>query len=360
MRNKILMALAAVGVLAGCCAVYVFSLQEPALPPVFNPPENPFSGGIYAEGIVESAQGSGKNVNLYPEVAGTVKQVLVTEGQAVSKGTPLLIIDDSVQRAIVDQQRSQAQAAGTLLQELKAQPRKENLEVAIAQVQAAEASLKNAQDELDKQSAAYQANPKSVSRDALDTAGNAVAQAKSNLTVAQRQYELTKAGAWSYDIANQQHQYNAQSEAYLSSSALLAKYTLRAPHDGVILSINAAAGDYVSPQGSYDSYTQGPDPVLVLGAPQTALHVRCYVDEILVPRIPPAPEMKAQMAIRGTGIRIPLEYVRTQPYVSPKIELSNQRQERVDVRVLPIIFRFDKPKEVNLYPGELVDVYIGK
>jgi HlyD family secretion protein len=360
MRNKILMSLAAIGILAGCYAVYVFSRQEPALPPVFNPPENPFSGGIYAEGIVESAQGSGKNVNLYPEVAGTVKQVLVTEGQVVSKGTPLLVIDDSVQRAIVDQQRSQAHAAETLLQELKAQPRKENLEVAIAQVQAAEASLKNAQDELDKQSAAYQANPKSVSKDALDTANNAVAQAKSNLTVAQKQYELIKAGAWGYDITNQEHQYNALREAYLSSSALLAKYTLRAAHDGVILSINAAAGDYVSPQGNYDSYTQGPDPALVLGAPQTALHVRCYVDEILVPRIPPTAALKAQMAIRGASIRIPLEYVRTQPYVSPKIELSDQRQERVDVRVLPIIFRFDKPQEVNLYPGELVDVYIGK
>jgi HlyD family secretion protein len=34
--------------------------------------------------------------------------------------------------------------------------------------------------------------------------------------------------------------------------------------------------------------------------------------------------------------------------------------ERVDVRVLPVIFRFDKPKGVNLYPGQLVDVFIGE
>jgi len=26
--------------------------------------------------------------------------------------------------------------------------------------------------------------------------------------------------------------------------------------------------------------------------------------------------------------------------------------------VLPIIFKFEKPKDVNLYPGQLVDVYI--
>ena len=65
------------------------------------------------------------------------------------------------------------------------------------------------------------------------------------------------------------------------------------------------------------------------------------------------------MFIRGTDIKIPIEYVRMQPYVSPKIELSDQRQERVDVRVLPIIFRFPKPKDVNIYPGQLVDVYLG-
>ena len=49
-----------------------------------------------------------------------------------------------------------------------------------------------------------------------------------------------------------------------------------------------------------------------------------------------------------------------QPFVSPKIELSDQRLERVDVRVLPIIFRIEKPKDLNLYPGQLVDVYIGE
>ncbi len=70
--------------------------------------------------------------------------------------------------------------------------------------------------------------------------------------------------------------------------------------------------------------------------------------------------MKAQMSIRGSSVKIPLDYVRVQPLVSPKIELSDQRQERVDVRVLPVIFRVEKPKDVNLYPGELVDVYISE
>jgi HlyD family secretion protein len=360
MRNKILFALAVAGILAGGVAAYLFSLQKPALPPMFNPPVNPFAGGIYAEGIVESAQASGENINIYPEVGGTVKQIFVSEGQAVTKGTPLLRIDESVQRSIVDQQKSQAEAAAALLEELKAEPRKENLDIAAAQVEAAEAGVKNAQDELDKQQTAYKLNSKSVSKDALDSAINAATLAKANLLVAQKQYALTQAGAWIYDIKNQERQHSAARNAYLSSRALLSKYMLRTPRDGVVLSINAAVGSYISPQGVYDSYTEGFVPVMIMGTPEAALDVRCYVDEILVPRIPPPSAMKAQMAIRGTSIRIPLDYVRTQLYVSPKIELSDQRLERVDVRVLPIIFKFERPKSVNLYPGELVDVYIGK
>jgi HlyD family secretion protein len=30
------------------------------------------------------------------------------------------------------------------------------------------------------------------------------------------------------------------------------------------------------------------------------------------------------------------------------------------VRVLPVIFRFEKTRDLNLYPGLLVDVYIGE
>ena len=96
--------------------------------------------------------------------------------------------------------------------------------------------------------------------------------------------------------------------------------------------------------------------VTVLGP----MHVRCYVDEILVPRLPDPAKMKAQMSIRGSPVKVSLEYVSTQPIVSPKIELSNQRLERVDVRVLPIIFRWKQPVQLTLYPGQLVDVYIGE
>ncbi len=74
MKNKWLFIFSAIGVLAACYAAYFSTLTKAALPPVFPPAANPYSDGIYAEGIVESEQASGENINIYPEVAGTVKQ----------------------------------------------------------------------------------------------------------------------------------------------------------------------------------------------------------------------------------------------------------------------------------------------
>ena len=124
--------------------------------------------------------------------------------------------------------------------------------------------------------------------------------------------------------------------------------------------MNATVGSYVSAQGSYDSYSQGYAPVIVMGGAQEVMAVRCYVDEILVARLPDAAHIRAEMSLRGTETKIPLEFVRVQPYVSPKLQLSNQRQEKVDLRVLPVIFRFQTKGRPRVYPGQLVDVYIGQ
>ena len=183
MKIKWLFVLSAVGLLGACYVAYFATITHAAQPPLFNPAANPYADGIYSEGIVESVQTSGENINMYPEVPGTVKQIFVTEGQLVKKGMPLLLIDDSVQRATVEQQLAQAQAAHAMLDELKAEPRKETLDVTVAQMNAAEASLKTTTDELDKQQAAYKIDPGSISKDALDSASNAKAVAERNLDV---------------------------------------------------------------------------------------------------------------------------------------------------------------------------------
>lgn len=359
MKNRWLFALVILGLLAGLVSVYVYGIRKKPLPPVFSPAQNPYAKGIYANGIIESYQSNGANINIFPEVSGTITQILATEGQMVPQGMPLLMIDDSIQRATVEQQKAQAEAALVMLRELKAQPRSEVLRVSKAQVDYAAAQLRTSLDTLKKLRKSFAMDPKSVSKDQLDTAENTVKANQANLGVAQRQYELTKAGAWIYDIQNQQHLYEALSKTYASGAALLAKYTIRAPVEGVVLAIHAAVGSFVYPQGIYGTYTQGYNPAIVMGySQQSYLEVRCYIDEILIPRMPPPAKMNAQMLIRGTTSRIPLEFERVQPYVSPKIELSDQRTERVDVRVLPVLFRFQPPKDMNIYPGQLVDVYV--
>ena len=291
-RNTIIFALAVIGVLAGCIGAYIFGIQRKAQPPVFTPVSNPYSSGIYANGIVESYQPSGENINIFPEVSGPVVKVFVKEGQQVSAGSVLFTIDDSVQKATVE---------------------------------LAEATLKVDRDQYDKDLASYDIDPKSISKNVLDTAKDTVDQAAAALKAAR---------------------------------ALLKKYTLKAPIDGIVLAVNAAVGSYVSSQGNYDTYTQLFNPLIVMGAPQEYLAVRCYVDEILISRLPSGYHIKAEMSITGTNIKVPLEFVRVQPYVSPKIELSNEKQEQVDLRVLPVIFRFEK-KDAPVYPGQMVDVYIG-
>lgn len=308
MRNKILIGLAILGVFLGIGSAFIMRMQQKPQPPAFKPASNPYSKGIYANGIIESAQSSGANVNIYPEVSGTVLRIPVSEGQKVKSGMALIILDDTVQRAATESAKAQIEVAGATLGTVDAQYRK----------------LKSAAD----------TDPRSVSRDALDTAANAVRTAKANLELARKQYQ--------------------------SAEALLSRYVIKAVADGTVLSINTSAGSFISTQGSYNTYTSGFSPVLVMGNLNGDLAVRCYVDEILIQRLPSPAQMQARMTIRGTDITLPLKFTRIQPNVSPKIELSSQRSDRVDVRVLPLIFTFEKPKGLSLYPGQLVDVYIGE
>ena len=84
--RKIIFILSGIGLAAAWYVAYLSALVQPAMPPAFQPPTNPYAqGGIYAEGIVESDQPTGENINIYPEVSGTVKQIFVAEGQKVRR-----------------------------------------------------------------------------------------------------------------------------------------------------------------------------------------------------------------------------------------------------------------------------------
>ncbi len=91
MRNKIIFALVAVGLAGAVFSAYLYAKPAQPQPPAFEPASNPYGQGIFANGIVESFQTQGENINIYPEVAGTVTQVLVAEGQSLTRGAPMVV-----------------------------------------------------------------------------------------------------------------------------------------------------------------------------------------------------------------------------------------------------------------------------
>lgn len=269
--------------------------------------ENPFQVGVNATGIVESDQVNGSNIVIYPEVSGRVTAIAIKDGALVKQGDLILNIDDSVQRQIVARDE--------------------------AQIAAQEVNLRNAQQQYDKVNASYSVMKGSVSKNTYDNSINAVNIAKQNLSVAKAQYA--------------------------SDFATLAKYTLHAPVDGKIMRVVPAIGDYISPQGAYDIYAQGFQPVILMQTESAYLQVRCFLDEILVPNLPPTDKLQGQLFVRGKKTDgIPLEFSYLQPFTVPNTQLSDERQERVDVRVLPIVFRFKKPTTMAIYPGQLVDIHL--
>jgi hypothetical protein len=99
---------------------------------------------------------------------------------------------------------------------------------------------------------------------------------------------------------------------------------------------------------------------LALGTDHDTLQVRAYVDEALVQELPEPSKLTARMFIREINASVPLIFVRMPPYVLLKIERSEEREERLAVPLLPVIFRFDPVPGLALHLGQLVDVYIGE
>ena len=86
------------------------------------------------------------------------------------------------------------------------------------------------------------------------------------------------------------------------------------------------------------------------------LQVRADIDEVNAPLV--VPGSPAVAYLKGyTDESIPLTFDRIEPYIVPKRSLTGDNRERVDTRVLQVIYRFDKPS-FPVYVGQQVDVYI--
>ena len=97
-------------------------------------------------------------------------------------------------------------------------------------------------------------------------------------------------------------------------------------------------------------------PLMLVGTVDH-LHVRVDIDEQDAWRI--KPNAPATAAVRGNArLTTPIHFVRYEPYVVPKRALSGATSERVDTRVLQVIYRLDEAR-FPLYVGQQLDVFLG-
>jgi HlyD family secretion protein len=128
----------------------------------------------------------------------------------------------------------------------------------------------------------------------------------------------------------------------------LERYTLRSPLDGTILQLNTRPGEHVSP-GSLN-------PPLIIGDIDE-LQVRVDVDEQLAGRVKDS--CRAVAYRKGQPEHpIQLSFVRIEPFIVPKKSLTGSSTERVDTRILPVIFRFRNSSAHSTYVGQQVDVFV--
>ncbi len=87
------------------------------------------------------------------------------------------------------------------------------------------------------------------------------------------------------------------------------------------------------------------------------LHVRVDIDENDLPRF--LKTAKAQAHLKGRPEpQFHLDFVKVEPYVIPKKSLTGDNSERVDTRVLQVIYALPDHRTTKLYVGQQMDVFL--
>ncbi len=317
-------------------------------PPPIEPARSPFSETLAASGVVEAQT---ENIAVGSAMSGVVVEVLVKVGDAVEPGTPLFRIDDrelkgqlAVKRAAVSMSRSE-------LLRLEAEPRQEEIPVRIAQMNEAKAKRAAAADALKRSEDTFA--KKVTTEQELIEKREAVVAAQAVLEKTQADLKLLEAGSWEYDRDVTRARIS-QAEAEVAKTEIdIDRLTVRSLVSGRVLQVNVRPGEFVgAPPGQ---------PLVIVGNVEK-LHVRIDIDEFDIPRFQEGAEASA--VPRGDlQQRYPLSFVRVEPFVVPKKSLTGDNTERVDTRVLQVIYQFDPTTaegrdRPSLFVGQQVEVFI--
>jgi len=296
--------LAVAGVLFTVWTLMSARAKEPMPPPIEPPPKSPYKFTVAAAGIIEAVN---ENVKIGPPQAGLITAVNVTVGDPVEQGAPLFQLDDRELKAQLATRESvvPAMQARTHEQELWIEDQK----IQLARLQAVSDRRGISEDEVKRKHYQVEIGRASLERNRAELR-NAIAQRD-------------------------------------ETKALLERLTVRAPRAGQVLQVNIRAGEY--------AMVGSAEPLILLGD-TTLLQVRADVDEVNAPLV--RAQKPAVAFLKGsTKQSIPLEFARIEPYIVPKKSLTGDNTERVDTRVLQVIYRFRMP-EFPVYVGQQVDVFI--
>ena len=304
MLKNLTIAAALLGIVAMFLLVARLKKPDPVAPPLVEAATAPYQAAIGARGIVESL---GENVHISPLVSGVVEEVYVKVGDQVKKGDPLFRVDSRAARAAVASREAE-------------------IPVLTARLAEAEANLAEKQDLLERVTKLGSKNVASEEEVRRATFQHRAAAALQALAAAELQ----------------------QGKVLLAEAQTDLDLTLvAAPRDGEILQVNIRSGEHASPNTMMEA---------ILLGDTSALQLRADVDEDSAWRVRPGAPATAY--IKGTRDKpIPLTFVRVEPYILPKKSLTGESTERVDTRVLQVIYTFPAPK-TPIYVGQQMDVFI--
>ncbi len=281
--------------LAGLFSAYLLIQQLRAEKPIPPPPIAPPAKPA-THGLAASGlvEALHENTHVGSPIPGLATAVHINVGDRVEAGAPLFTLDDRDLRATLISQR--------------------------AQIDVATATLARASDQL-KRTETLHASGTSTDND----------------------LELRR-----HDVAIATAQLAATRAAIAQTETLLLRYVVRAPITGTVLQLNLRVGEYISP-------TSITAPVVLGQIDQ--VQVRADIDEQLAPRVRPG--KNAIGYLKGDTTRaIPMEFVRIEPFIVPKKSLTGAPTERVDTRVLQVIFKFTNSAEQHVYVGQQLDLYL--
>ncbi|WP_427966423.1 efflux RND transporter periplasmic adaptor subunit [Altererythrobacter sp.] len=283
------------------------SLSEPEEQPPHATGELARSARVAGTGVVEP---SSEIIDIGSALSGLVTEVRVTPGEFVDKGQVLFMVDARAARARLNE-------ANAGIAEAKA---------AINEAQTAQATARSQLDLYNRID-----DPAAVSRAEVIRAEGEAKAASSRLELARARLSAAQAAAGS-----------ARTE--------IGRLTVRAPIAGEILEVNVRPGEYVSTMGAAS------EPFMRMGETRP-LHVRIDVDEDEAIRV--AMGAPAQVSPRGAAVKqVEASFVRAEPLVVPKRSLTNSAQERVDVRVLQLIYALPESAHDTFRVGQQVDAFI--